>query len=300
MNKSDKAFLASVRRHFGEICRIHNMVETALSERHIWFGNGALGVSVTTRDPWGGAASVKASVDRLLVGSLRVQDLVWLATGKRAATTLLGQARSSSEQDIDAAVAGLATALATYGNDVLSDAAEWERTRKHIATAEAILSSTARRLGEAFLGSVRERFSELFEKYGFVETETFLAVDFAWCMSQNDQVFMRAHCAFEDRLVTVTMGLLVRSRLPPDLWEEPSKVADVRRVPMTVIAWLATGDRDTSLRLGSYAEDSEEAIDAAVAELADALDRDNGRLLAGDPAVWRRAAELEMVRRTLG
>jgi hypothetical protein len=316
MNKENRAFLASVRRHFGDLFRAHRMdeMEVKWEGLSLTAGNEALYVKLfcDRRDYF-----VEASVGRLVDGSvpyavpfpdpsrsgdapeIPVKRLAMLATGRRAESAVLGKVRgSASAEDVDAAVARLAGALATYGGELLSDVDEWVRVGRQMMTALAIIHATTDRLAEAFLGSVRERFGELLAGHGFVEREMFSGSPaFAWVHLESDSLFMRIHCEFEDRLVNASLGRLIDGSLPPDWWEDPRTEAHVRRIPTTVIAWLATGDRDASLRLGSYAEDSEDAIVAAVAEVADALGRHASRLLAGDPAAWERAAELEIARR---
>jgi hypothetical protein len=289
------------------------MVEMEVGPGHVSAGNGALYVSVTCDRR---ESRVDAYVGRLVGGHLPrevgylhsaipgeaheipIQLLALLATGRREASFDLGSFRgSTAEEDVDAAVARLADALATYGGELLSDVDEWVLVGKQMTTALALYRATGKRLGDAFLGSIRERFGELFRVHGFVERESFRASPFAWVHSESVSLFLRAHCAFEDRLVTAWLGRLIDGSLPADWWLEPATAADVRRVPSTVIAWLETGDRDVSLGLGSYAEDSDEAIDAAVAEVAESLGRHGEQLLASDPAVWERVAELEIVRR---
>jgi hypothetical protein len=315
MRKRNGAFLASVRRHFGDLFRAHRMeeMEVKWGGLSLTAGNEALYVELfwDQRDYF-----VEATVGRLVDGgvpqgvpyldpgrsgdapAIPVKKIAMLATGRRAETALLGKVGSGSAEDVDAAVARLADALARYGGDILSDVNEWVRVGRQMMTALAILRATTDRLTEAFLGSVRERFGELLAGHGFVEREMFYSsTAFAWVHLESDSLFMRIHCEFEDRLVNASLGRLIDGSLPPDWWEDPKTEAHVKRIPTAVIAWLATGDRDVSLQLGSYAEDSEEAIVAAVTEVADALERYGSRFLAGDPAAWERAVTLEMARR---
>jgi hypothetical protein len=311
MNKENRAFLASVHRHFGDLFRAHRMdeIEVKWEGLSLTAGNGALYVRLywDRRDDF-----VEASVGLLVDGSvphgvpysastpeIPVKMLAMLATGRRTESAVLGKVReSASGEAVDAAVARLAGALATYGGELLSDVDEWVRVGRQVMTAFAIYIATTERLAEAFLGSVRERFGESLAGHRFVEREMFSSsYGFAWVHLESDSLFMRIHCEFEDRLVSASLGRLIHGSLPPDWWEDPKTEAHLRSIPTTVIAWLETGDRDASLRLGSYAEDSEEAIVAAVAEVADALDRHGSRLLAGDPSAWERAAELEIARR---
>src|SRR5262245_43749286 len=108
MNKENRAFLAAVRRHFGDLFRTHHMDEIEVE----WGGlsltarNEALDVQLVSdrRDYY-----VEAHVGRLVDGEVRhavwyldpsrsgdaplipVEKLAMLATGKRAESAVLGK-----------------------------------------------------------------------------------------------------------------------------------------------------------------------------------------------------------------
>src|SRR5262245_28892764 len=101
----------------------------------------------------------------------------------------------------------------------------------------------------------------------------------------NEAIYVSTSCAFHrESYVSMAVGRLVDGHVPDSRWSTG--------IPVTAIAWQATGDRDASLALGSCSDDSPDALDAAVGKLADALGRYGGPLLSGDVAAWDRAAEL--------
>jgi hypothetical protein len=151
-------------------------------------------------------------------------------------------------------------------------------------------------LGDAFVVSARKHFRGLFVTFGFVEIDSHVNLNGGVLVAKNDGYYLTVSCDLRDRWVSAGVGRLSEDLVPPPPIGPPRSAEDVREIPSSVVAWLATGNKDDAFALGSYDDENPVAVDEAVERVAGAMSRYGSRLLGGDKNEWRRAAELTVSR----
>ena len=151
-------------------------------------------------------------------------------------------------------------------------------------------------LGNSFLESARSRFAALFARYGLKEAKSHSNLNGGLLVASNERFYLTVSCDLRDRWVAAAVGHLIDNFVPPPPIAPPTSAAKVREIPGSVLAWLATGDKQAAFSLGSYEDETPGAVDAAVERVALAMATYGSRLLDGDENEWRRAAELTFSR----
>jgi hypothetical protein len=149
-------------------------------------------------------------------------------------------------------------------------------------------------LGSRFLHGVRTQFAPLFRRYGFAEAGSEDNLSYASLTAKNAGQYLRLSCDFRDHFIDIAVGRLSEGVVPPIPIAPPRTPSEVREIPGAIIIWLATGDKDRAFGMGEYT--TEESLDTAVRQLANALEDYGRSLFVGDAKEWERAARLTVTR----